>query len=162
MASDYYLQIDSITGESAAEGMTGQIDVDSWSFGASNPSSIGGQGLAAGKPSCSDFSFGGSLEKSSFAMFSNLFKGAHLKSAKFTGRKTGGGGTPYVYVVTTMTNVLITSYQLSGAAQADGANVSGSLAFEKIEYQYYTQDTATGGTKLAGAASYDLKLLKVA
>ena len=32
-----------------------------------------------------------------------------------------------------------------------------SIAYEKIQYQYYTQDTAKGSVTLAGQATYDIK-----
>ena len=57
MASDYYLLIDKINGESQAQGMAKNIELDSFSFGASNPADVGGGGLSAGKCSLSDFSF---------------------------------------------------------------------------------------------------------
>ena len=55
MASDAYLLIDGINGESQAQGMTNNIELDSFSFGASNPADVGGKGLSAGKCSLSDF-----------------------------------------------------------------------------------------------------------
>jgi len=48
MASDYYLLIQGVTGESQAVGMTNYIELDSFSFGASNPADVGGKGLSAG------------------------------------------------------------------------------------------------------------------
>jgi RHS repeat-associated protein len=47
-ASNYYLRIDGVTEESTAPNFQKQIELDSWSFGASSPADIGG-GLAAGK-----------------------------------------------------------------------------------------------------------------
>ncbi len=49
MPSDYYLLIKGIKGESQAADMTDNIDLESWSWGASNPASLGGKGLAAGQ-----------------------------------------------------------------------------------------------------------------
>jgi len=57
MASDAYLLIDTVEGESVAQGMTKNIELDSFSFGASNPADVGGGGLSSGKCSLSYFSF---------------------------------------------------------------------------------------------------------
>jgi type VI secretion system secreted protein Hcp len=72
MASDYYLLITGVNGESQAQGMTNNIELDSFSFGASNPPDVGGGGLSGGKCSLSDFSFSCALDSSSFQMLTNL------------------------------------------------------------------------------------------
>ena len=45
----HYLLIDGINGESQAQGMTNNIELDSFSFGASNPADVGGKGLVRWK-----------------------------------------------------------------------------------------------------------------
>ncbi|HMD86982.1 MAG TPA: type VI secretion system tube protein Hcp [Terriglobia bacterium] len=156
MPSDYYLLITGVNGESQAQGMTNNIDLESWSWGAANPASLGGKGLAAGKPSLSDFTCSFSLEASTYAIVQDLTKGTHIATSTFTGRKTGGGGEPYNYLVITMTNCFITSFSTGGGSTGI-PTASLSIAYEKIEYQYYTQDTSSGQVTLAGSATYDIK-----
>ena len=156
MPSDYYLLVKTIDGESQAADMEKNIELESWSWGASNPASLGGKGLAAGKPSLSDFSCSFELEAASYALVQNLTKGTHIASVTFTGRKTGGGGTPYNYLVITMTNCFVTGFSTGGGSTGTPP-ASLSLAYEKIQYQYYTQDTSSGSTTLAGQATYDIK-----
>jgi type VI secretion system secreted protein Hcp len=156
MPSDYYLTIAGVTGESQAQGMTNAIELDSWSWGASNPSSLGGKGLAAGKPSLSDFTCSFALESSTYTLVQDLTKGTHIATATFTGRKTGGGGTPYAYLVITMTNCFITAFSTGGGSSGTPP-ASLSISYEKIQYQYYTQDTSSGSVTLAGQATYDIK-----
>jgi len=156
MPSDAYLLVQGVNGESQAQGMTNNIELDSWSWGASNPSSLGGKGLAAGKPSLSDFTCSFSLESASYALVAALTKGTHIAGATFTGRKTGGGGTPYAYLVITMTNCFVTSFS-TGGGSSGVPPASLSISYEKIQYQYYTQDTSSGSVTLAGSATYDIK-----
>jgi type VI secretion system secreted protein Hcp len=156
MPSDAYLLIAGVSGESQAQGMTNNIELDSWSWGASNPASLGGKGLAAGKPSLSDFTCSFSLEASTYTIVQNLTKGTHVATATFTGRKTGGGGTPYNYLIITMTNCFITSFS-TGGGSSGVPSATLSIAYEKIQYQYYTQDTSSGAVSLAGSATYDIK-----
>ena len=67
-SADYYLTLDGVAGESrAADGHTGQIEIASWSLGASNPTSAGSSGVSAGKVSYSDLSVMISLEKAPLA-----------------------------------------------------------------------------------------------
>ena len=161
MPSDYYLLIAGVNGESQASGMTNCIELDSWSWGASNPASLGGKGLAAGKASLADFTCSFALEAASYAIVGNLTKGTHIATVTFTGRKTGGGGTPYNYLVITMSNCFLTSFS-TGGGSSGVPPASLSLAYEKIQYQYYTQDTASGAVSLAGSATYDIKQIKAA
>jgi len=156
MPSDYYITIAGINGETQAQGMTNAIELDSWSWGASNPASLGGKGLAAGKPSLSDFNCSFALEAASYAIVQNLTKGTHIATATFTGRKTGGGGTPYTYLLITMSNCFIASFSTGGGSSGTPPASLG-IAYEKIQYQYYTQDTSSGSVTLAGQATYDIK-----
>ncbi len=156
MPSDYYLLINGVTGESQAQGMTNNIELDSWSFGASAPAGLGGKGLSAGKASFSDFSCSFALDSSSYQILANLTKGTHVASATFTGRKTGGGGTPYTYVTVTLTNCFVSGFS-TGGGSTGVPSASLSLAYEKIQYQYFTQDTSSGSVTQAGQATYDIK-----
>jgi len=161
MPSDYYLLVKGIKGETQADGMTDNIEVESWSFGASNPASLGGKGLAAGKPSLSDLTVSFSLDAASFQMIKDLTSGKHIENATFTGRKTGGDAKPYTYLKITLTNCFLTSFS-TGGGSSGLPPASLSLAYEKIEYEYYTQDTAKGTVTLAGKAVYDIKQVKMA
>jgi type VI secretion system secreted protein Hcp len=154
-ASDYYLLINGVTGESQAVGMTNYIELDSFSFGASNAADVGGKGLSAGKASLSDFSCSCGLDSASYQILKDLYTGAHISTATFAGRKTGGGGTPYLYLQVIMTNCFITSHSLGGGGTGVPSQ-SFSLAYEQIEYQYYTQDTSSGSVTLAGSATYNV------
>src|ERR1700721_2638140 len=135
MASDYFLLINGVTGESQAVGMpAGNIELDSFSFGASNPADVGGGGLSAGKCSLSDFSFSCALDSSSFQMLTDLYAGTHVATCTFTGRKSGGGGNPYNYLVVPLPNCYITS-QSTGGGSTGMPTQSVSIAYEQILYE---------------------------
>lgn len=155
MASDYYLVIDGINGESQNPNFANGIELDSYSFGASNPADVGGKGLSAGKCTLSDFSFTCALDSSSWQIVKDLYAGTHVAKAVFSGCKAGGGGSTYIYIVVTMTNCYITSQSTGGGSQGVPSQ-SISLAYEQIEYDYYTQDTTSGATTLAGSATYNI------
>jgi len=155
MATDAYLLIDGINGESQAQGMTNNIELDSFSFGAQNPADVGGKGLSAGKCSLSDFSFTCAVDQASYQILKALYTGQHIATTTFSLRKSGGGANPYTYLTVTMTNCYITSHSLGGGAQGVPTQ-SVSLAYEQIQYQYYTQDTSSGAVQQAGAATYNI------
>jgi type VI secretion system secreted protein Hcp len=159
MPSDYYVLIDQVTGESQAQDMQNYIEVDSFSLGASNPADVGGKGLSAGKCSLSDFSFSCALDSASYQILKNLYTGQHIATVTFKGRKSGGGAAPYIYLVVTMSNCFITSHSTGGGASGVPSQ-SVSIAYEKIQFEYYTQDTSNGQVQQAGAATYDIALTK--
>lgn len=55
-ASDYLLQLDGVRGESATKGRPAPIEISSWSWGTSNPTSVGSTGAGAGKVNVQDLS----------------------------------------------------------------------------------------------------------
>lgn len=155
MASDYLILINGVNGESQAQGLTNYIDLESWSWGAHNAANVANKGLAAGKPTLAEFNFSMQLEQSSFQIAKNLFTGTHIANATFVGRKTGGGNTPYTYLQITFTNCFITSKNIAGGSSGVPM-LSVSLAYEAIEYQYFTQDTSSGAVSQAGKAGYNI------
>jgi type VI secretion system secreted protein Hcp len=155
MASDAYLLIDTVEGESVAQGMTKNIELDSFSFGASNPADVGGGGLSAGKCSLSDFSFTCAVDKASYQILKALYTGQHIATTTFSLRKSTGAATPYTYLQVTMTNCYITSNSIGGGSQGVPSQ-SVSIAYEQILYTYYTQDTSSGAVTQAGAATYNI------
>jgi type VI secretion system secreted protein Hcp len=160
MPSDHYLLIKGVKGESVAQGLPspgsdGYIELDSFSFGASNPADVGGGGLSAGKCSLSDFSFSCALDSSSYQILKNLYTGAHIATVTFLSRKSTGAATPFTYIQSVMTNCYITSHGTGGGSSGVPSQ-SVSIAYEQIYFQYYTQDTTTGAVTQAGAATYNI------
>jgi len=155
MASDAYLLLATINGESQAQGMTNNIELDSYSFGASNPADVGGKGLSAGKCSFSEFSFSCTTDSASFQILKALYTGAHLANAVFQLRESGGCATPYTFLKVTFTNCYLTSHSIGGGAVGKPSQ-SCSLAYEQIEYEYFNQNTADGSVVSAGKATYNI------
>jgi len=155
MPSDNYLLMTGISGESQAQGMAKNIELETWGFGASNSADIGGTGLSAGKVSLADFSCSFALDSASPTILINLYTGKPIATATFTGKKSGGGTTTYNYLVITMTNCYITSFSTGGGAS--GVPIANlTLAYEQIKYEYFTQDSKSGQTTNAGNASYNI------
>jgi type VI secretion system secreted protein Hcp len=155
MATDAYLLIDGINGESQAQGMTNNIELDSFSFGASNAADVGGKGLSAGKVSLSDFSCTFAVDQASYQILKALYTGQHIATATFSLRKSTGSATPYTYLQVVMTNCYITSDSIGGGGVGVPTQ-SMSIAYEQINYMYYTQDTTSGAVTPAGNATYNI------
>ena len=153
MAYDAFLKIDGIPGESTDTKHAGEIEIYSFSWGASQPVTIssGTSGAGGGKVSISDFSFMKRTDAASALLFQKCAAGAHITSAVLTLRKSGG--TALEYLVYTLDEVFVTSTQTSGSSGGDDAPTESiSLAFKSISFVYQSQaaDGTSSGTFPAG------------
>jgi type VI secretion system secreted protein Hcp len=159
MAFDTYLKIDpGVVGEATASGMEGQIEIYSFSWGASNPTTVGPgkDGLSAGRCSISSFNVMKKSEKSSPTLFQACCSGKHFDKATVTMRKAGGDGGQVKFLEYVFDNVMVESIQWSGSSGGDDTPTESlSLAFAKCTITYYAQDDK-GATKKAGEAIWDL------
>jgi type VI secretion system secreted protein Hcp len=166
MAFDTYMIIDDgsvVKGEATADGLkpaTGWFEIYSFSWGASNPTTVGSgaTGLSAGKVSVSSFNVMKKTEESSAPLFQACCTGQHFKKSEVWLRKaTGTAGKQQVFLKYTFHDVMVESVQWSGSSGGDDTPTeSVSFAFAKVEIEYSEQDTETGGMKTAGQASWDL------
>lgn len=134
-AVDYFLKIEGIEGDATAPGSEGAIQIESWSWGVSQSGSAqaGGGGGGAGKVSMQDFHFTMKANKASPKLFLGCATGQHIKKAVLTARKAGG--TQEEYLVLTMSDVLISSYETGGSSGEGAPTDQVSLNFAKIEYK---------------------------
>lgn len=155
MATDYFLKLDGIEGESSQKGHENQIDLLSWSWGESNSgSSSDGGGSGSGKVNMQDFSFSMKINKASPNLFKHCANGAHIKEGTLTCRRAGKEPRPYLTIK--FTDCLISSFQTGGSSGDEVPTDSISLNFSKIEYSYSPQK-ADGTLGTAIPAAYDLK-----
>jgi len=145
MAYDAFLKLNGVTGESQKEGHTGQIELMSFSWGASNPTTVAiGTGMAAGKVSLSDFSVMKVTDKASPTLFANCCAGKPIDKASVFIQKATGGTTGETYLQYDFTNIFTTTIQWSGSTGGDDTPTeSVSFAYEQVQITYKPQD-ATG------------------
>ncbi len=139
---DVFMRIDNIKGESTDDKHKEWIEVESFSHGMSNTggTSFGGGG-GAGKPVHQDFNVVKKLDKASPKLYSALNTGEHIKEVIIEVVRAGGDKQKYMEYK--MTDVLITSMQISGNPASDRPIESVSLNYAKIEWTY-TQTDETG------------------
>jgi type VI secretion system secreted protein Hcp len=158
-AVDYFLKIDGIEGESQDAKHKGEIDLESWSWGAQQSGThAGGGGGGAGKVSMQDFHFVMKINKASPKLMLACADGEHIKKAVLTCRKAGKEQQEYFKI--TMSDLLVSSYQTGGSGRGDIVPTDQiSLNYSKIEFEYKEQkpDGTLGGSVKAG---WDLKANK--
>jgi len=158
-AVDYFLKIDGVEGESQDHKHKSEIQLESWSWGESQMGThSGGGGGGAGKVSMQDFHFVKKVDKSTPKLFLHCATGEHIKKAVLTCRKAGGKQDAFLIV--TMSDLLVSSYQTGGSGHSDIVPTDQiSMNFSKIEWEYKEQkaDGSFGGSVKAG---YDVKANK--
>jgi len=155
MAIEYHLDVKGIKGESAATKHKEQIELLSWSWGASNPTTIVGEGMSAGKVSMSDLSFTKRVDKSSPKLLELCVTGKHADEATLYASKQTGGKTPEDFLTIKLKEVYVSSYQVGGSHHEDVGTESLSITYAKIDYDY-KQQQADGKLVSAGEVEYDL------
>lgn len=156
---DYFLKIDGIEGESQDAAHKGEIQLESFSWGASQGGTMQfGGGGGAGKVQMQDFHFTMKVNKASPKLFLTCANGQHIKSAILTARKAGEKQQDFLKV--SFSDLLVSSFQTNGSGQSDVLPMESiSLNFAKIEIEYKEQ-TAAGGLAGTVKAGYDLKQMQ--
>jgi len=155
MAVDMFLKITDVKGESKDKQHAGEIEIESFSWGATQlGTSSHGTGAGGGKVSMNDFHFVMRNNSSSPTLFLFCANGKHLSEAKLTCRKAGGKQEKFLEV--TMNDVLISSYQTGGSQAGEVPMDQISLNYSKISIDYLAQNEK-GITASAGKKFWDTK-----
>jgi type VI secretion system secreted protein Hcp len=154
MAVDMFLKITDIKGESTDAKHKDEIDIESFSWGATQMGTASpGGGGGAGKVQMQDFHFVMRTSKASPKLFLAVASGQHIKEAVLTARKAGGNQIEFLKIK--FTDILVSSYQQASSADTAVPNDSFSLNFAKIQIDYLSQDP-TGKTEAPITVGWDL------
>ncbi|MEL4320279.1 type VI secretion system tube protein Hcp [Leifsonia sp. YIM 134122] len=142
MTSPMFLQLTGITGESADVEHVDEIDVLSWSWGASNSGGggFGGGGGGAGragKVTLQDFHFTHHVDAASAGLLLACATGKHIPDAVFAVRRPGES--PAQYVVLRFKNVTVSSVLADGTAADDAFVESVGLDYGALSFEYSRQ-----------------------
>jgi type VI secretion system secreted protein Hcp len=151
MATDGFIKIAGIEGESKDDKHAKEIDVLSWSWDAqqSGTTHMGG-GSGAGKVKVGDLTFTKYIDSSSHNLLLSCCAGTHLKEAVLVVRKAGDK--PLEYIKLTMSDVIVTKVATGGVGTEDRLTENITLNFGKFEFAYTPQkaDGSGDAAKTAG------------
>ncbi len=162
MAFDTFMKFEgpAVEGESTATGFENTFEIYSFSWGASNPVTIGSSsaGLAGGKVSISSFNVMKKSEAASTKLFNACCTGQHYEKVTVTMRKaTGSDGGQSMFLQYVFENCMVESIQWSGSSGGDDSPTeSVSIAFGKVGITYMGQGAKKGTLEAKGTASWDL------
>lgn len=159
MAFDTFLKLEgpNVEGESTDSVHAKEIEIYSFSWGASNPTTISSYstGAGGGKVTVSSFNIMKKCDKSSPNLFRTCCKGDHYDKATVIFRKAGG--TQVEYLKYTFEMVFVESIQWSGSSGGDDVPTeSVSFSYGKVTIEYKPQDAASGELGGAVIAGYDI------
>jgi type VI secretion system secreted protein Hcp len=155
MATDIFVKLGDIKGESSDDKHKEEVEVLSWSWGVSQSASVTGSGGGTGKASFADFSFMHRVDSASPLLMKACATGEHIKEATVTQRKAGKGQQEFLIIK--MNDILITSVQPT--ASTDGLMEAVSLQMAKVNLEYKPQK-ADGSLDAGVLFKYDIKANK--
>ena len=152
MAVDYFWKLDGIQGESVDSNHKNEIHIMSFSWGASQVTTVAGTGgSGAGKADLADFSIMKYLDKASAPLFKALVSGTHIKTGSLAAVKAGAGGKPFLKV--DFEELFVTSQHVSATDELPTESVS--FSYKQIKIEYSTQDSKGINTPV-GAHTYNV------
>jgi type VI secretion system secreted protein Hcp len=153
---DAYLKIAGADGESEDDAHKGWMQLESYSFGATNSGTAAlGSGMGHGKVAMGDFSFTPKGDTAAPILFLKTCGGDHIPEATLELQKTGG--TKMIYFRVTFTDLVLSSCQLSGHSGAEVPNTGVSFNFAQIKLESIAQNTKGGGVGKTVTAGWNVK-----
>lgn len=153
MAHNMFLKFEGgpkVEGESEDTGFEKQIEIDSFSWGVSNPTTAGlTGGSGAGKATFSECTVSKRMDLSTGSLFQQCCAGKHFTTATLTSLKAAGDK-PLKFLEIKFSECFVTGLSFGGSA---GNDVSESLSFSysKIQFNYQAQKSdGTGGDTSGG------------
>jgi type VI secretion system secreted protein Hcp len=156
MAVDVFLKIDGIDGESNDAKHKGEIEIESFSWGASSPETGGAGGGSAGRVTMEDFSFTTPVTRASPKLFQACVERRRIKTALLTVRRAGGQQHDFYKV--TMSDVQISAWRQASGAELPMDQVSMNFGKVQIAYTGQRPDGTPGDTVTAGWDSKNTKI----
>ena len=142
MPFDAYIDIAEVPGEATTKGFEKKIEIFSFSWGASNPVTLGpgSGGAAAGRVSISSFNVMKKTDVASSKLFKACCTGDHYDLMTVSLRKQTGTGGQDSFLIYKFNEVYVESIQWSGSTGGDATPTeSVSFAFGKVTVEYKTQ-----------------------
>lgn len=144
MATDIFLALEGIKGESVDDKHKEAIDVVAWSWGLSNSGTFhSGSGGGAGKANFQDIAITKQVDKASADIMYACASGKHITKAQLFIRKAGEK--PLEYLIYTLEEILISSVATGSSEGQERAHESITLNFAKVKMEYKIQDKSGSG-----------------
>ncbi len=146
-AQDLFLKIDGIQGESLDRVHANEVDVLTWSWGATNSSVPRSGGAGAGKASFNDLSITKYVDASSPSLVAAVSTGKRIASLTLTVRKSNGAPQGIDYFTLTLNDVSVSGISVSTSGGED--RMTENVTFNYGTYIYSYTPVKKDGSKLS-------------
>ena len=155
MAVDFFLKLDGIKGEAQDKSHKEEIDLLSWSWGAtqSGTTHMGG-GSGSGKAYFQDLSLTKYVDKSTPVLLQHVSTGKHIANGTMYVRKAAGDS-PLEYIKLEMKDIIVTSVSSGGSGSDDRITENVTLNFGEYKY-IYTEQKPDGSKGAAPEFAWDI------
>jgi len=145
MASNMFIKLDEVTGESTDTNHTDWIEILSWSHGFSQPTTPvrASQGSTIEQANHSDFTFTKYLDSATDDLLGACWRGKQYEKVNVECFKADGENEPIKYLEINMEDVIVSNFSISGGG-GDLPVENVSLAYGKITYKYDPKNKEDG------------------
>jgi type VI secretion system secreted protein Hcp len=144
MAVDMFIKIGDVKGEATDDKHKGEIEVLSWSLGATQTGTAGiGGGGGAGKVQMQDLTITKYIDSSTAPIFKMCCDGTHIDKVLLTVRKAGGTALEYIKVF--CEEALVSSVTTGGSGGQDKLTENITLNFARVKIEYTPQNAKGAG-----------------
>jgi len=138
--SDTFLKLKGIDGESKRVGHEGEIEIESWSVGAHNASSIGsGTGGGVSRGQITGLTITTRLKKESPKLLEYCASGKHVDEATLIATRAAGTNEGQPYLKYTLKEAFISQVDFNGAGSDELPMVSMTLDANVVKLEYIPQ-----------------------
>jgi type VI secretion system secreted protein Hcp len=138
MATNMFIRIGEIKGESHDSRHKDEIEVVSWAWGLARSAPGAPGGGAAGRASFQDLTFAHLIDRASPSLMLACASAQRFRDARLTVRRPGTT-TPEEYLLISLADVVVTSVQSSGTEAAGSLLEEVSLNFARVDFEYRRQ-----------------------
>jgi type VI secretion system secreted protein Hcp len=160
-ATNVYLKLDDINGESLDKDHQNWIEVDSFSWGVDNPSSFAiGQGGQATQAHIASLTINKHCDASSVTLFKACTTGRHINKGTLSCLKLDGDSR-VEYLKVELDDIMVSGLQWSGSGGEHLVHEHCSLVFAKFKQSYTLQQDTGAGASGAKDFGYDIQKSEV-
>jgi len=139
MATNMFIRIGDIKGESHDSRHKDEIEVLSWAWGSTNPAAASpGGGAGTARASFQDITFTHLIDRASPSLMLACASAQRFRDARLTVRRPGTT-TPEEFLLITLEDVVVTSVQSSGTEAAGSLVAQVNLNFARVDFEYRRQ-----------------------
>ena len=139
MATNMFIRIGDIKGESHDSRHKDEIEIVSWAWGIANPvMGSSGTGTSTGRATFQDITFTHLVDRASPRLMLASASAQRFRDARLTVRRPGTT-TPEEFLLINLENVVVTGTQLSATEPVGGLVEHVTLAFVRVDYEYRRQ-----------------------